>query len=71
LEYDDYSLSPIKVNSPSISTFESPTLAYNPKNDKFTTSFLIKNALNEFVMSEMDFKMNPLEIINISQYNQK
>jgi hypothetical protein len=70
-EYDDYSISPIKVNSPSMSTFESPTLAYNPKNDKFTTSFLIKNALNEFVMSEMDFKMNPLEIINISQYNQK
>lgn len=70
-EYDNYSISPIKVNSPSMSTFESPTLAYNPKNDKFTTSFLIKNALNEFVMSEMDFKMNPLEIINISQYNQK
>jgi hypothetical protein len=71
LKYDDYSLSPIEVNSPSISTFESPTLAYNSKNDKFTTSFLIKNALSEFVMSEMDFKMNPLEIINISQYKQK
>jgi len=70
-EYDNYSISPIEVNTPSISTFESPTLAYNAKNDKFSTSFLIKNALGEFVIAELDFKMRPFEIINISQYNQK
>lgn len=68
---DDYTVSPIQVNTPSISTFESPTLAYNGKNDKFNTTFLIKNNLKEFVIVEMDFKMNPFEVVSISQYNQK
>jgi hypothetical protein len=70
-EYDNYTISPISVNSPSISTFEAPTLAYNSKNNRFTTSFLIKNASGEFVIAEVDFEMNPFGIINISQYNQK
>lgn len=70
-EYDNYSISPISVSSPSISAFESPTLAYNSKNKKFTTSFLIKNASSEFIIAEVDFEMNPFKIINVSQYNQK
>lgn len=70
-EYNNYTISPISVSSPSVSTFESPTLAYNAKNDKFSTSFLIKNDSGEFVIAEVDFRMNPFEIVNISQYNQK
>lgn len=70
-EYDDYSIPSISVGSPSMSTFEAPTLAYNMKNNKFSTNFLIKNSLNEFIITEIDFEMKPFELLKVSQYNQK
>lgn len=68
--YSDYNITPITVSTTSLSA-EPPTLAYNPRKNIFTTTCLLKNASKDFIITEIDFKVSPFEVINITQYNQK
>jgi hypothetical protein len=61
----------ISTSGISYSKIEKPTISYNPRKKVMNNSFLLKDSTNFFNLVEVDYKIEPFQIIKISEYLQK